>query len=117
MNSIPIAPQTTLLSSASNVFVTFAWYGQLKNLAEKPWYVAALVSWGIALCECLSQVPAHRIDYSGGFSLGRIKIYQEVLTLAVFVLFSMPYKKLPFRTDCLWAGLSVVGAVCFIFRA
>ena len=117
MNSIPIAPQTVLLSSASNVFVTFAWYGQLKNLAEKPWYVAALVSWGTALCECLSQVPANRIGYAGGFSLGQLKINQEVLTLAEFLPFSMAYKKRPFRTDCLWAGLSVVGAVCFIFRA
>jgi uncharacterized protein len=121
MNSIPVsvqtALQTVLLLAASNVFMTFAWYGHLKNLADKPWYVAALVSWGIALFEYLLQVPANRIGYAGGFSLAQLKITQEVLTLAVFVPFSMLFMNQPFKTDYLWAGLCLVGAVYFIFRA
>ena len=117
MSSIPIALQTVLASAALNVFVTFAWYGQLKNLAEKLWYAAALVIWGFALCEHLSQVPANRIGYLGGLSLAQLKINQEVLTLAVFLPFSLAYKKQPFRTHCLWAGMFLVGAVYFIFRA
>jgi uncharacterized protein len=117
MNSIPIGLQTVLLLAASNVFMTFAWYGHLKNLADKPWYVAALVSWGIALFEYLLQVPANRIGYAGGFSLAQLKITQEVLTLAVFVPFSMFFMNQPFKADYLWAGLCLVGAVYFIFRA
>jgi uncharacterized protein (DUF486 family) len=108
--------QTLGLLLLSNVFMTFAWYGHLKDLAAKPWYVAALVSWGIALFEYLLQVPANRIGYAGGFSLAQLKITQEVITLAVFVPFSMIYMNQPFKTDFLWAGLCLLGAVYFIFR-
>jgi uncharacterized protein (DUF486 family) len=101
---------------ASNVFMTFAWYGHLKNFADRPWYVAALVSWGIALFEYLLQVPANRIGYAGGFSLAQLKIVQEVITLGVFVPFAMLYMNQPFKLDFIWAGLCLVGAVYFIFR-
>ena len=116
MSGIPVSLQTVLLLVASNVFMTFAWYGHLKNLADKPWYTAALVSWGIALFECLLQVPANRIGHAGGFSLAQLKITQEVITLAVFVPFAMLYMNQPFKLDFLWAGLCMVGAVYFIFR-
>ena len=102
---------------ASNVFMTFAWYGHLKNLADKPWYTAALISWGIALFEYLLQVPANRIGYAGGISLAQLKIMQEVITLAVFVPFAMFFMHQPFKLDYVWAGLCLVGAVYFIFRA
>ena len=113
---------TTWLSTvglliASNVFMTFAWYGHLKNLGHKPWLVAALVSWGIALFEYLLQVPANRIGFAGGISLAQLKITQEVITLAVFVPFAMIYMGQPLKLDFLWAGLCLVGAVYFIFRA
>jgi uncharacterized protein (DUF486 family) len=101
---------------ASNVFMTFAWYGHLKNLADRTWYVAALVSWGIALFEYLLQVPANRIGYASGMSLAQLKIIQEVVTLSVFVPFAMLYMNQPFKTDYIWAGLCLVGAVYFIFR-
>ena len=117
MNSIPVSLQTVLLLSASNVFMTFAWYGNLKNLADKPWYTAALVSWGIALFEYLLQVPGNRIGYAGGFTLAQLKITQEVITLAVFVPFAMVYMDQPFKLDFVWAGLCMVGAVYFIFRS
>jgi len=111
-------PTTTIgLLIASNVFMTFAWYGHLKNLADKPWYVAALVSWGIALFEYLLQVPANRIGYAGGFSLAQLKIVQEVVTLGVFVPFAMLFMQQPFKLDFVWAGLCLVGAVYFIFRS
>lgn len=116
MTSLPIPIQTVLLLAASNVFMTFAWYGHLKNLADRPWYVAALISWGIALFEYLLQVPANRIGHAGGFTLAQLKITQEVITLAVFVPFAMFYMQQPFKLDYVWAGLCLVGAVYFIFR-
>jgi uncharacterized protein (DUF486 family) len=116
MNSLPISLQTIGLLVASNIFMTFAWYGHLKGLNDKPWYIAALVSWGIALFEYLLQVPANRIGYAGGISLAQLKIMQEVITLVVFVPFAMLYMGQPFRTDFIWAGLCLVGAVYFIFR-
>ena len=117
MNSLPISLQTIGLLVASNVFMTLAWYGHLKSLNDKPWYLAALVSWGIALFEYLLQVPANRIGYAGGYTLAQLKIMQEVITLAVFVPFAMLYMNQPFKTDFLWAGLCLVGAVYFIFRS
>lgn len=106
---------TTLMLAVSNLFMTFAWYGHLKNLATSPWYVAALVSWGIALFEYLIQVPANRIGYSE-LSLGQLKILQEVITLSVFVPFAVLYMNQPLKLDYLWAGLCLMGAVYFIFR-
>ncbi len=117
LNSLPVSLQTVLLLAASNVFMTFAWYGHLKNLADKPWYWAAIISWGIALFEYLLQVPGNRIGFAGGMSLAQLKITQEVITLAVFVPFAMFYMDQPFKLDFLWAGLCMVGAVYFIFRS
>jgi uncharacterized protein (DUF486 family) len=117
LQSIPFSLQTILLLAASNVFMTMAWYGHLKNLATAPWYLAALVSWGIALAEYLLQVPANRIGYQqAAFSVGQLKIIQEVITLAVFVPFAVLYLKEPLKLDYLWAALCMVGAVYFIFR-
>jgi uncharacterized protein (DUF486 family) len=110
-----VALTTIGLLTCSNVFMTFAWYAHLKDLRAKPWYVAALVSWGIALFEYLLQVPANRIGYSQ-LSLSQLKIIQEVVTLSVFVPFSILYMRQPFRLDFLWAGLCLVGAVYFMFR-
>ncbi len=107
---------TTLLLIASNVFMTFAWYGHLKNFAQSPWYVAALVSWGIALFEYALQVPANRIGYSV-LDLGQLKILQEVITLSVFVPFAVLYMGQPLKMDYIYAGLCLMGAVYFIFRA
>ncbi len=107
--------QTVGLLVLSNVFMTFAWYGHLKNLASKPWLIAALVSWSIALFEYLLQVPANRIGYTQ-FSLAQLKITQEVITLAVFVPFAMFYMNEPFKLDYVWAALCLMGAVYFIFR-
>ncbi len=108
---------TVLMLIGSNVFMTFAWYGHLKgDLHTRPWFIAALVSWGIALFEYLLQVPANRIGFAGGLDLPKLKIIQEVITLTVFVLFAMFYMKQPFRLDFVWAGLCLVGAVFFIFR-
>ena len=115
MNSIPIPLQTVALLVASNVFMTFAWYGHLKNLADKPWYTAALISWGIALFEYLLQVPANRIGHAE-LSLGQLKILQEAITLTVFVPFVVFYMEQPLKLDYLWAGLCILGAVYFIFR-
>ena len=116
-HSIPLSLQTVVLLIASNVFMTFAWHGHLKNLATTPWYLAALASWGIALFEYLLQVPANRIGYQqAGFSLGQPKIVQEVITLAVFVPFAIGYMGEPFKLDYAWAALCMVGAVYFIFR-
>ena len=111
----------TLASSAgllilSNVFMTFAWYAHLKELASKPWWIAALISWGVALFEYLLQVPANRIGFTA-FSLPQLKIMQEVITLAVFVPFSIFYMNQPIKLDFLWAGLCMMGAVYFIFRS
>ncbi|MFT4192315.1 MAG: DMT family protein [Comamonas sp.] len=104
------------LLTLSNVFMTFAWYAHLKELGGKPWIVAALVSWGIALFEYLLQVPANRIGYQV-LSLGQLKILQEVITLSVFVPFAVFYMKQPFKLDYLWAGLCILAAVYFIFRS
>ncbi|KQV49367.1 hypothetical protein ASC95_17340 [Pelomonas sp. Root1217] len=109
--------QTVGLLLLSNVFMTFAWYGHLKGLATKPWWIAALISWGIALFEYLLQVPANRIGHGAGFSLAQLKITQEVITLAVFVPFSLYYMGEPLKLDFLWAGLCLMGAVYFIFRS
>lgn len=106
---------TTLLLMCSNVFMTFAWYGHLKNMSGKPWALAALVSWGIALFEYLIQVPANRIGHEV-LSLGQLKILQEVITLSVFVPFSIFYMKQDFKWDYLWAACCILGAVFFIFR-
>lgn len=100
----------------SNVFMTFAWYAHLKQLNDKPWLVAALVSWSIALLEYLFQVPANRIGYTV-LSVGQLKIMQEVITLSVFVPFSILYLKEPLKLDYLWAGLCLVAAVFFMFRS
>ena len=107
--------RTTLLLACSNVFMTFAWYAHLRNLSGRPWYVAAIVSWGIALFEYLIQVPANRIGY-GTMDLGQLKILQEVITLAVFVPFAVYYMRQPLKWDYLWATLCMVGAVYFMFR-
>ncbi|MBL7250857.1 DMT family protein [Alloalcanivorax sp. C16-2] len=106
---------TLCLLTLSNVFMTFAWYGHLKNMAHKPWIVAALVSWGIALFEYLLQVPANRIGHQV-LTVGQLKITQEVVTLAVFVPFSLFYLKEKLSWDYLWAGLCLMGAVFFLFR-
>ncbi|AAN54438.1 DMT family protein [Shewanella oneidensis MR-1] len=100
----------------SNIFMTFAWYGHLKSLGSKPWIIAALVSWGIALFEYLLQVPANRIGYTV-MNLGQLKILQEVITLSLFVPFAYFYMKEPLKLDYLWAGLCILGAVYFIFRS
>ncbi|HBV77531.1 MULTISPECIES: DMT family protein [Vibrio] len=107
---------TISLLVCSNVFMTFAWYAHLKELGNKPWIIAALVSWGIALFEYLFQVPANRIGYTV-LSVGQLKIIQEVITLSVFVPFSVMYLKEPLKLDYLWAGLCLLGAVYFIFRS
>jgi uncharacterized protein (DUF486 family) len=99
----------------SNVFMTIAWYAHLKNLADRAWYVAALVSWGIALFEYLLQVPANRLGYTA-LSLPQLKILQEVITLGVFVPFAVFYMREPIKLDYLWAALCLMGAVYFIFR-
>ena len=107
--------KSVCLLTASNVFMTFAWYAHLRNLAQRPWIVAALASWGIALFEYLVQVPANRIGYTT-LSLGQLKVMQEVITLAVFVPFAFFYMKQPLKLDFLWAGLCLVGAAYFMFR-
>ena len=108
--------KTVGLLLLSNVFMTFAWYGHLKNLSNRAWYIAALVSWGIALFEYLLQVPANRIGFSQ-FSLAQLKILQEVITLSIFVPFAVYYMDQPFKLDYVWAALCLVGAVYFIFRS
>ena len=112
---MPIILRTTLLLIASNVFMTFAWYAHLRNLRARPLIVAILVSWGIAFFEYMLQVPANRIGF-GTMSLGQLKVLQEVITLSVFVPFAVLYMKQPIKTDFLWAGLCMVGAVYFVFR-
>ena len=106
---------TVLLLTASNVFMTFAWYAHLRNLSDRPWYIAAILSWGIALAEYLLQVPANRIGFQT-LSLAQLKILQEVITLSVFVPFAFFYMKEPVRLNFLWAGLCLCGAVYFMFR-
>ncbi len=107
---------TVLLLVASNIFMTFAWYAHLKNLIDRPWYLAALVSWGIAFFEYLLQVPANRIGF-GVLSLPQLKILQEIITLSVFVPFAVLYMGRPLKLDFLWAGLCLLGAVYFVFRS
>ena len=108
--------RTVVLLAISNVFMTFAWYAHLRNLADRPWWIAALASWGIALFEYLLQVPANRIGYTA-LSLPQLKILQEVITLLVFVPFSVVYMQSPVKLDFLWSGLCMLGAVYFMFRA
>jgi uncharacterized protein (DUF486 family) len=105
-----------ILLVASNVFMTFAWYAHLRNLMDRPWWIAAILSWGVALFEYLLQVPANRIGYTA-LSLGQLKILQEVITLTVFVPFAVLYMGQPLKLDYLWAGLCLCGAVYFIFRS
>ena len=113
---MPVIVRTTLLLVLSNVFMTFAWYAHLRNLNHRPWWIAALASWGIALFEYLLQVPANRIGYTA-LTLPQLKMLQEVITLAVFVPFAVLYMRQPVRLDFLWAGLCLLGAVYFIFRS
>lgn len=112
---MPAVMKTVVLLTLSNVFMTFAWYAHLRNLGQRPWIIAALVSWGIALFEYLLQVPANRIGYTR-LSLGQLKIMQEVIALAVFVPFAAMYMKQPVSLNFLWAGLCLCGAVFFVFR-
>ena len=112
---IPVIVQTVGLLTLSNIFMTVAWYGHLKGLASKPWWIAALISWGIALFEYLLQVPANRIGYTQ-FSLAQLKIMQEAITLTVFVPFAIIFMNQPLKLDYVWAALCLVGAVYFIFR-
>jgi len=116
IESIPAPARTIVLLSASNVFMTFAWYGHLRTLETRPWIIAALVSWGIALFEYLLQVPGNRIGYASGMTLAQLKIVQEVITLVVFVPFAFFFMRQPLRLDFLWAALCMVGAVFFVFR-
>ena len=107
---------TVLLLFCSNIFMTFAWYAHLKELGSKPWIIAALISWGIAMFEYMFQVPANRIGFTF-LSLGQLKILQEIITLTVFVPFSIFYMKEPLKMDYLYAGLCILGAVYFVFRS
>ncbi|QGY41109.1 hypothetical protein GM415_13545 [Pseudodesulfovibrio cashew] len=107
---------TALMLTASNIFMTFAWYAHLKELNQRPWYVAALLSWGIALFEYMIQVPANRLGYTT-LTLPQLKILQEVLALAVFAPFCLIYMHQPLKLDYLWAALCLLGAVYFIFRS
>jgi uncharacterized protein (DUF486 family) len=116
--AIPASLQTIVLLVCSNLFMTMAWYGHLKNLADRPWWIAALVSWGIALFEYLLQVPANRIGFEqAGLTVAQLKIMQEVITLSVFVPFAVVYLHQPLKLDYLWAALCMVGAAYFMFRA
>lgn len=113
--NLPPLTLTVLLLMASNIFMTFAWYAHLRELGHKPWVVAALLSWGIALFEYLLQVPANRIGYTV-LNIGQLKILQEAITLSVFIPFALFYMKEPLRLDFLWAALCIMGAVFFMFR-
>ena len=112
---MPVVFKTAGLLILSNVFMTFAWYAHLRNLLDRKWYVAAIISWSIAFFEYMIQVPANRIGYTA-LSLGQLKILQEVITLSVFVPFALLYMRQPLRLNFLWAGLCLVGAVYFIFQ-
>ena len=116
MSQAAIILRSAVLLVGSNIFMTFAWYAHLKNLGSRPLIVAILVSWGIAFFEYTLQVPANRLGY-GALSLGQLKVMQEVITLAVFIPFAVLYMKQPIKTDFLWAGLCMVGAVYFVFRS
>ncbi len=113
---MPTILKTTLLLTISNVFMTFAWYAHLRDLKSKPWIIAALVSWGVALAEYMFQVPANRIGHAA-FSVSQLKILQEVISLSVFVPFAVMYLKEPVKLDYLWAGCCMLGAVYFMFRS
>lgn len=113
---MPAIIKTILLLTVANIFMSFAWYAHLKELSHKPWIIAALVSWGVALIEYLFQVPANRIGFTV-LSLAQLKILQEVITLAVFVPFALFYMQQPLKLDFLWAGLCLMGAVYFMFRS
>ncbi|MCQ9373110.1 DMT family protein [Methyloversatilis sp. XJ19-13] len=115
MPQLPVWLQTGGLLVLSNMFMTFAWYAHLRDLNHRPWWIAALLSWGIALFEYLLQVPANRIGHTQ-LTLGQLKIMQEVITLSVFVPFAIFYMHEPFKLDYLWAALCMLGAVYFIFR-
>lgn len=115
INSISNTAVFISMLAIANIFMTFAWYAHLKNLSEKPWWIAAILSWGIALFEYLIQVPANRIGFQD-LSLAQLKITQEVITLLIFLPFSMYYMDQPFKMDFVWSGLCMVGAVYFIFR-
>jgi uncharacterized protein len=112
---MPVVLKTTILLILSNVFMTFAWYAHLRNLLDRKWFIAAIVSWMIAFFEYIIQVPANRIGYSV-LNLGQLKILQEVITLSVFVPFAVLYMRQPIKLNFLWAGLCLVGAVFFIFK-
>lgn len=110
--------QTVLLLIGSNVFMTIAWYGHLKNLQSSPWYIAVVLSWLVAFFEYTLQVPANRIGFQqAGLSMAQLKIIQEVITLTVFLPFAVLYMNQPLKLDYLWAGLCLIGAVFFIFRS
>jgi uncharacterized protein len=113
---MPVILRTALMLTASNIFMTFAWYAHLKNLSDRKWYIAAIASWGIALFEYLLQVPANRIGYTE-LSLAQLKITQEVITLSVFAPFAVLYMHSPLKLDYVWAGLCLLGAVYFVFRS
>ncbi|AUL99782.1 DMT family protein [Pseudothauera hydrothermalis] len=116
LQTIPVWLQTAVLLTLSNVFMTFAWYGHLKNLQSRPWFYAVLISWGIAFFEYMLQVPANRIGATA-LTLPQLKIMQEVITLLVFVPFVVLYMKQPIKLDYLWAALCMLGAVYFVFRS
>lgn len=113
--NVPILAQVVGLLTLSNLFMTFAWYGHLKDLRSKPWLIVAFISWGIALFEYLFHVPANRIGYSQ-YNVGQLKILQEIITLSVFVPFAVFYLRQPLKLDYLWAALCILGAVYFVFR-
>ena len=113
---IPVLVQTIVLLTISNVFMTFAWYAHLKELSAKPWFIAAVLSWAIALLEYLFQVPANRIGFTH-YNVGQLKVLQEVITLSVFVPFAVLYMRQPLKLDYLWAALCLCGAVYFVFRS
>jgi uncharacterized protein (DUF486 family) len=112
---MPTILKTILLLTVSNVFMSFAWYAHLKNLSQKPWVIATLISWGIAIMEYMFQVPANRLGFTV-MSLGQLKILQEVITLSVFVPFAVLYMHQPLKLAFLWAGVCLMGAVYFMFR-
>src|SRR5829696_5790384 len=113
---MPIFIQRLVLLGLSNVFMTFAWYAHLKELNDRPWWIAAVVSWGVALFEYLFQVPANRIGFSQ-YDVGQLKILQEVITLSVFVPFAVLYMRQPLKLDYIWAAFCLCGAVYFVFRS
>lgn len=113
--AVPVALRAALLLVCSNLFMTYAWYGHLKTMADRPWYVAAVLSWGVALFEYLLQVPANRLGATT-LTLGQLKVMQEVITLAVFVPFAAFYMRERLTLDYVWAGLCLVGAAFFMFR-